>query len=232
MASSQSIHAGHRERLKNRYLKEGLDHFEEVNVLELLLFYCIPKKDTNPLAHRLLEKFGSIKNVFEADYKDLKTVDGMGDHSALFVALMKDISRYYAVKCAETTPMLKTLNDCGNYLKKFFLGRKCENVFLLCLDAKGAVINCCKICQGDLNSANVSVRRVVEIALQEKAVSVILAHNHPGGLSIPSSEDLTTTLRIAQALKLVDVPLADHIIVSDKDFASMVQFGMYKPEMI
>jgi len=230
MTGSQ-MHAGHRERLKNRYLQEGLDSFDEVNVLELLLCFCIPKQDTNPIAHRLLEEFGSIKNVFDANCEDLQRVKGMGKHSSLFISLMKDVSRYYAVKCAQAKKVLSTLNDCGNYLKEFFVGRNCENVFLLSLDARSAVINCRKVSEGDLNSANISIRKVIEIALQDNATSMILAHNHPGGVAMPSSEDLMATIRVAKALSMVDVNLIDHIIISGEDFISLVQSGMYSPDM-
>ena len=229
MADGQMIHTGHRERLKNRYLNEGLDNFEEVNVLEMLLFYCIPKQDTNPIAHRLLEEFGSIKNVFDASCDDLKKVKGMGNHSALFLSLIKDVSRYYAVKSAQTGRVLGTLTECGQYLKEFFVGRNRENVFLLCLDAQCAVINCRKVSEGDLNSANISIRRIVEIALQDKASAAILAHNHPTGLPIPSEEDKIATYRVGSALAAVDVKLVDHIIVSRDDFISMAQSGVFDP---
>lgn len=226
MTAKEIDHSGHRERLKNRYKTEGLDHFDEINVLELLLFYCIPKQDTNPIAHRLLDEFGSLKRVFEADIAALKGVKGMGDHSALFISMMKDISRYYGVKCAQTMPAMKTLNDCGNYMKEYFVGRTTETVFLLCLDAKSAVISCRKVSEGSVNATSVSVRRISEIAVQDKATSVVLGHNHPSGVAIPSTEDIQTTLHIKNALAGLDIQLLDHFIFAGNDFVSLYQSSL------
>ncbi len=231
MPQKEQIHTGHRERLKNRFRQEGLDHFQEVNVLELLLFYCIPKQDTNPLAHRLIDEFGSLKNVLEAEPEELRRVKGMGEHSTLFLSLLRQLSRYYSVQCAQPGRMLATLDACGEYLRQYFLGRKNETVFLLSLDAKCAEISCRMVGEGGVNSANVPIRRVVEMAIREHAQSVVLAHNHPNGLAIPSREDIQTTHRVAKALAAVDIQLADHVVVAGDDFISMVQSGFFRPGM-
>ena len=223
--AKESIHKGHRERLKQRFLEEGLDHFTEIQVLELLLFFAIPVKDTNPLAHSLLDHFGSLSRVLEADVEDLKKVPGIKDHAATLLALVIDLCRYYQVNCAQETDVLTTLDACGKYLVPRFFGRTKESVFLLCLDAKCKVLCCKEIGEGSVNTAAISVRKVVETALAANATTVILAHNHPSGIAVPSNEDVQTTRRIAAALQTVEIHLADHIVVADGDYVSMVQSG-------
>lgn len=224
-----SIHEGHRQRLKDRFLREGLDNFDELYVLELLLYYCIPRKDTNPIAHELLNRFGSLTGVFEATAEELEKVPGISHNAATFLSLVHQTGRYYQVKRAETGDILRTIDQCGSYLVPRFHGREHETVFLLCLDAKCKVLGCKLVGEGSVNSANIPIRRVVEIALNTNATTVILAHNHPSGLALPSDEDIETTLRVAKAMETVEITLADHIVVADNDYVSMVQSGYFRP---
>ena len=227
-----SIHTGHRQRLKERFLKEGLDQFEDLYVLELLLYYCIPQKDTNPIAHALLDHFGSLTAVFAATPEELQKVPGIGKNAATFLTLIPQVGRYYQVKRTEPGRILHTIDQCGNYLTSYFYGRENETVFLLCLDAKCKVLGCKLVGEGSVNSANIPIRRVVEIALNTNATTVILAHNHPSGLAIPSDDDIQTTLRLAKAMDAVEITLADHIVVAEDDFVSMAQSGYYRPGMV
>ena len=220
-----SIHKDHRQRVRERYLKEGLDGFSEVQVLELLLFYVIPRQDTNPIAHRLLKRFGSLYQVLEAPVEELEKVEGIGPNAALLLSLITAVARVYAVNRTEKQKILRTIEDCGEYLKSFFIGRRSEMVYLLCLDAKCKVLGCREIGEGSVNSANVPIRRIVETALGLNATSVVLAHNHPSGIALPSGEDVLTTHRVAAALSTVDIVLVDHIVVADDDYVSMVQSG-------
>lgn len=220
-----SIHDGHRQRLRERFLREGLDNFDELQVLELLLFYCVPRQDTNPIAHALLERFGSLAQVLEADPAELRKVPGIGDNAATFLSLVMSASRYYQVNKASSAVILPTIEQCGKYLLHRFHGRRNETVFLLCLDAKCKVLCCKEIGEGSVNTAAISVRKVVETALAANATTVVLAHNHPSGIAVPSNEDVQTTRRIAAALQTVEIHLADHIVVADGDYVSMVQSG-------
>ena len=225
-----SIHDGHRQRLKNRFLEQGIDSFTQIQAVELLLFYCIPRQDTNELAHRLLERFGSFSQILDADLEDLRSVKGIGENTAIFLKMIPAAARFYQIDKAglEGSPLLTT-ESCGAYLLPYFLGRCNETVFLLCLDAKGKVICCRMVGEGGINSAGVPIRRIVEISLAVMATSVVLAHNHPSGIALPSSEDISTTQRVATALHAVDVILADHLVIADNDFISMVQSGYYRP---
>lgn len=222
---TKSIHKGHRERLKQRFLEEGLDNFTDVQVLELLLFYAIPQKDTNPIAHALLNHFGSLSQVLDADVAELKKVPGISGHSATLLALVTQLARFYQVDCAQRVEVLTSLDACGAYLVPRFFGRSNETVFLLCLDAKCKVICCKEVGEGSVNSASISIRKIVETALSCNATTVVLAHNHPSGVAVPSSEDVQTTRRVAAALSAVEVHLADHIVVAEGDYVSMVQSG-------
>lgn len=226
-----SIHEGHRQRLKDRFRREGLDNFDELYVLELLLFYCIPRKDTNPIAHRLLEQFGSLTAVLEASPEELEKVEGINKSTSTFLSLITQVGRYYQVRRAEPGDILRTSDQCGNYLMPYFFGRDTETVFMLCLDAKCKVICCKKVGEGNVNSANIPIRRVVEMALSANATSVVLAHNHPSGLALPSADDVQTTLRVSAALETVEITLADHIVVCGDDFISMAQSQYFTPNV-
>jgi len=224
----KQLHEGHRERLRKRFLEEGLDAFTEIEVLELLLFYCIPRKNTNEIAHLLLNRFGSFTQVLEASPADLKQVDGMGDISASFISLIPAAARYYGVARVKQEKVLKTLDACGEYLLEYFKGLSKETVYLLCLDAKCKVLGCPWIGEGNVNSASIPIRRVVEMALALNATAVVLAHNHPSGIALPSQEDIATTKKLAMALSGVDIVLADHIVIADGDYTSMTLSGKYR----
>ena len=224
-----SIHIGHRQRLKDRFRAEGLDHFDERHVLELLLFYAIPQRDTAPLARELLDHFGSLSQVLDASAAELEKVNGVGSNVSTLLTLITQISRYYLVQRTSNITILNTTELCGQYLMQHFHGRRNETVFVLCLDAKCKVLCCKEVGEGSVNSANIPIRRIVEIALSVNATTVILAHNHPSGLAIPSHEDILTTKRVAMALDTVEICLADHIVVADDDFVSMAQSGQFRP---
>lgn len=223
--ANESIHKGHRDRLKKRFLEEGLDNFTDIQALELLLFYAVPRQDTNPIAHALLDHFGSLSQALEAPVEELKQVKGISDHAATLLHLVTDISRYYQVDRTMREKILTTIDACGEYLVPYFYGRQVETVFLLCLDAKCKVLCCKEVGEGSVNSAGISTRKIVETALKANASTVVLAHNHPSGIAVPSLEDVQTTRRIAMALQAVEIQLADHIVVADDDYVSMAQSG-------
>lgn len=222
------LHAGHRERLRGRFLSEGLDGFAEHNVLELLLFYAVPQRDTNLLAHKLIEKFGSLAGVLDAPAEELCQVDGVGRNMAVLLTMMPQLFRRYKLSGLSTGQPLNTIEKAGAYLLPRFIGLRNEVVYLLCLDAKCKPLCCRQLFEGTVNIAQINTRKVVETALSMNASSVILAHNHLSGVALPSQEDEMTTLRVAAALDAVGVALADHIIVADDDFVSLAQSGLLK----
>ncbi len=221
---------GHRQRVKDRFLQEGLENFHEIHVLELLLFYCIPRVDTKPLARKLIDHFGSLAQVLEASPAELERMEGVGRNVATFLSLTNQVGRYYQTNRASNITILDTSSKYGAYLVSRFQGLRNEVVYLLCLDARCRVISCNRISEGSVNATSVSPRRVLETALSVNASSVILAHNHTSGVVIPSQEDIATTALIDKALRAVDIPLVDHVVVAGNDFLSLVQSGYYIPE--
>lgn len=224
-----SIHQEHRQRLKKRFREEGLDNFDKRHALELLLFYCIPRIDTAPLAQALIDHFGSFSQVLDATAEELEKVTGVGPNVSTFLTLIPAMARYYSVDKVKQGEIFNSLEKCCKYLVQKLQGRRNETVFILCMDAKCKMICCKEVGEGSVNSASIPVRRIVEIALGVNATTVVLAHNHPSGLALPSGEDIQTTRRIALALDAVDITLADHIVVADDDYVSLVQSGYYRP---
>ena len=227
-----SKHDGHRARMRKRFLEQGLEGFEDHQVLEMLLYYSVPREDTNELAHDLIESFGSFSNVLEAPVTDFMKVKGVGEKTATMLSFVGSTVRYYMVdKKKQDSNILSTLNECVDYLKPYFTGRRNETVYILCLDAKCKVLLCKNLGEGGVNSAAVPMRKIVDVAMASNATSVVLAHNHPGGLAYPSGDDVNTTKQLAATLQAVDVILADHIIFSDEESVSLTQSGYYTPQM-
>ena len=225
-----TIHKDHRHRVKKRFLGEGLDHFREIHALELLLFYAIPQGDVNPLAHRLLEHFGDLHQVLNAPPAQLMQVSGVGEHTAILLGLVKGISQKYLIDHEDKRVRLHTLAECGEYLMNHYMDSWDERVRLLCLDAKRTVLCCRVVSEGSVNTAEVSIRKVVEAALSVNATTVVLAHNHPSGLALPSMEDIVTTRRVAAALDAVGILLEDHVVVAGRDYVSLRESDYYDPE--
>lgn len=219
------IHEGHRERLRTRFLENGLDSFHEINALELLLFYAIPRRDTNVIAHQLLDRFGTLQGVFEASQQELCEVPGIGPQAAALILLVPQLMRKSAVSRTKEITRITRTSDAGRYLLPRLQDEKVEVVLMLCLDSKRNIINCTEMGRGVVNSTETSIRRIVETALKSKAVSVILAHNHPDGLALPSTEDDAVTHQVNQALSLIGIRLLDHIIVAGDDYVSYRDSG-------
>ena len=221
------IHDGHRKRMKSRVASGGLDGLEDYQVLEVLLFYALPRTDTNPIAHALIDRFRSLSGVMDARESELRKVPGVGENAALLLKMIPQLGRRYLVSRTGTEEILSTPEAAGKYILPRFMGEQEEVVYLVCLDAKCRVLSCGEVARGTVNSANVSIRKIVETALSSNASAVILAHNHTSGIAVPSAEDETTTRRIRQALEAVEVQLIDHIVVADDDFVSMSSNGFF-----
>jgi len=223
-----NLHDGHRARLKSRFRTHGLDNFDEHTVLELLLFYALPQRDVNPLAHELLNRFGRLANVFDASEEELRSVPGIGENAATLIMLIPQLSRRYLMSRTSFDDILDSTQKAGNYLLPRFHGERDEVVYVLAMDAKCSVLGCKLLFRGSVNSTHVNVRKIVEYALSAGATNLILAHNHTSGIALPSREDMETTQRVRDALASVDVTLTDHIIVADDDFVSLADNGFFK----
>lgn len=221
-----SVHDGHRERMKSSFKKNGLDSMNDVNALELLLFYAIPRRDTNVIAHALLDHFGSLSRVFSASIRELCAVEGVGENTAVLISMIPQLVRKSMVSDAEKITVIKNSKDAGKYLVPRFAFEQDEVALLVCLDSQKRVIGCFELGRGVVNKVSVDVRKVVELALRYKASSVILSHNHPDSFALPSLADTAMTEQIYRSLRLVGITLADHIIVSGKDYVSYLDSGM------
>ncbi|WP_010250360.1 RadC family protein [Acetivibrio cellulolyticus] len=219
------MHEGHRKRLKMRFLKDGLDSFEPHQVLELLLFYSIPRKDTNELAHELLSKYGSLSGVFEADPKDLSQISGVGESTAFLLSLIPQLSRRYFNDKWGEKPELNSSTKAGQYAVSLFAGRTYEAFYIICLDSQNKVNYSELVHEGTINEAPVYPRLLVEAAIRHKANSVILAHNHPGGSLNPSRADIEATRTICNALESISIKVIDHIIVCGGKYYSFAENG-------
>lgn len=206
-------HVKHRQRLKKRFLIDGLISFEKHNVLELLLFYGIPQKDTNPLAHRLIETFGSFYGVFDASYEDLCRVKGIGPHAAALIKIIPQIAQIYLEDKQQVDRGFYSISKLCEYAKAKYIGVEEEQIIVILLDNANRLLTSQMISTGDLNSARIPIDRLVKLALTYKSHNVVLMHNHPIGVAIPSYGDITATQELKQALNYLNIHLTEHIIV-------------------
>ena len=221
----ENLHEGHRKRMEERFIKSGLDDFAPHNILELLLFYSIPRGDTNPVAHRLIDTFGSLSGVFDATPEELAKVDGVGENSAILISMIPQIARKYLEDKADTANIVGGCSDIGAFLLPKFVGRTNEALMMVSIDNKNKIISCSVVAEGTVDSAKVSRRKIMEEAMKVKATRVILAHNHPCGVAVPSSEDVVMTKEIGRLFAQVGIELVDHIIVANDDYVSMAASG-------
>lgn len=216
-------HKGHRQRVKNRVIKEGIDSFEDHQILELLLFYSIPMKDTNELAHQLINAFGSIAGVFEADPQDLCAKAGVTENTGILLSLIPALARRYQQSKFKEKAILNSTSKAGEYAIPLFTGRLNEVFYVICLDSQNKVNHATLLHEGTINEAPVYPRLIVENALRHQAASIILAHNHPGGSLQPSQADMDVTKKIKQATEAIAITVADHIIVAGESYYSFAE---------
>ena len=219
------IHDGHREKMRQRFMTGGLDAFADHEILELLLYYAIPRRDTNPIAHALMERYGSLPAVLAAPMEDLKRTEGIGESAAVLLHLVPQVCRRARLAQVGEDQVLNSSERAGAYLLECFDGESREVIYQLGLDRKGKRLACKRLGEGSVASADLDVRRLVENAILTGASAVILAHNHPSGVALPSDGDYTATMRVRAALNAIGIELADHIIVADGDFVSMADSG-------
>jgi len=223
-----SVHGGHRQRTKERFRAFGLDAFQDHEALELLLFFALPRKDVNPLAHRLIDRFGSLAGVFDATVEDLLKVEGVGESTSLLIRMIPEMARKYMLSRTSLDNILESSAQINAYLKSLFIGLREEVVYLICLDGKRKVLNCTEVGRGIVNATQITIRKILEAALGVGATMVILAHNHPAGHPFPSVEDVATTRRLIETLGAAGILLIDHVIVTNTACISMKSSREYQ----
>ncbi|HSK69424.1 MAG TPA: DNA repair protein RadC [Candidatus Limnocylindria bacterium] len=219
-------HAGHRARLRERFERAGLDGFAPHEALELLLTYAIPRRDVNPLAHRLLERFGSLSRVLEASPGELRAVEGVGENAAALISVLLPLLRMYRGELAlrardaagEESPLARA--------KALLMGETVERFLMFALDARGRVITHAFVSSGDDAETAVYPRLIARELLRVGAFSCVLAHNHPSGLARPSRADVDMTTALQAALEPLGIRLHDHIVVAGDEAFSFRQGGL------
>ncbi len=221
-----SVHEGHRKRVKNKLLRHGIDCFEAHEALELLLFYAIPQGDVNPLAHELINTFGGLDRVFEADPAELLKVKGVGEHTAVLIKLVMGLIKEYGRQKTQPRLSLASPSDAVDYAVSMFTGETVEKCYLMSFDSKLRLISCDLVSQGSGHGTGIVIKQVAEIAARHRASSVIMVHNHPDGLLVPSAADNEATKKVFRALGAIGIELVDHIIVSQGKALSFTQSGV------
>lgn len=223
-----NLHDGHRQRMKERFLKEGMENMQPHEVLELLLFYVIHRKDTNALAHQLLNTFGSLARVLEAPYEELIAVEGIGREAATFLKMMIPFMKAYQNSGNKETPVLNTYDKCGSYLLKQYFGVTVERMSILCLNSLYELQSFVWLGVGDASSVECSAKAVVTAVTRQPCNAVVLAHNHPSNLLLPSDNDIMVTKQVKYLLQAIGVRLVDHIIIGRDDYVSIASTKMYE----
>lgn len=233
---TKCLHEGHRARMRKRYRSEGFYNFEDHQFLEFLLFYSHPRRDTNDLAHLLLNHFGSFDRVLDAPVEELMKVSGIGEHSAIFLKTLPEAARRYRVSKLGKTANALTIDKAGEFLIEYYMPVETEVVTMILLDNSQRMISLEIVHEGAVNSSEINVRRIVEIALSKGAASIILAHNHPKGDLIPSDTDIATTKHLITTLKTIGLHMKEHLLVANDRFLPINRYIMenaiYEPRYI
>lgn len=225
-ASIENLHADHRKRMKEKFLKYGLKQFSEHEKIELLLYYSIPRADTNPIAHRLLNKFGSIRNMVNANIHQLASIDGIGQNSAMLIKLFYEFMREYNRQVANDFTIIKNQLIAKQYVEQIFKGVPKEEFYVICLSADSRIIDARSMSVGTTHRVDVTIRAVTDYVFKQNCERIIIAHNHPNNTSQPSDNDIRMTCKIFNSCILNDIDILDHIIYSDFGCYSFSESGL------
>lgn len=218
---AENVHDGHRKRLRQRYLTQGLEGFQPHEALELLLFYAIPRRDTNLLAHQLINRFGSLEAVLSAAPQELAQVEGVGESAAVLVSLLKPVTALASRSREKKPPRLENLQSLMDYCRALPFPPGQETFYLICMDAQWRVVHTEALFSGTINMVGVHSRIIVETALRHHACYAAVAHNHSSGAAEPSPADIEMTAKIKASLEAIDIQLYDHIIVAGEQTVSL-----------
>ena len=223
---NKNPHSGHRQRVKNEFLEAGIESFSDVRALEMLLFYAIPRKDTNVLSHQLLSTFGSLQNVFSASISELESA-GLSENAAILIHLVPGLARKAIIEKEEKgLRYFRNSGEIGQYISSCFLGDRDERFIIFFLDASLRLLSRKEVAHGVVNKVNVDIRRIAEMALASKCTSCIIAHNHPDGIPEPSRDDILVTEKIKDSLLLLGIRLNDHFIAAGDQYYSFAEHSM------
>ena len=217
---------GHRQRLREKFLKSGLDGFHDYEIIELLLTLGTPRTDCKQPAKDALKKFGSLKAVLEGNSKDLKEIKGIGDHNVFGLKLTQDVARRYLADRIVDMDYIRSSEDVLDYLRHNLRDKSKEVFMIIYLNGRNQILKMEKLFEGTLNTSAVYPREVVKRALENDASALVLVHNHPSGNSSPSQDDLTITKKLKDAVKTIDIYIHDHLIIAGNDVYSFADHGL------
>lgn len=220
-----TAHDGHRKRMRERFRASGLNGFSEHEVVELILFYGRARGNVNDTAHALIDQFGSLPGVLQASPEQLMTVDGIGEESATLLSLILPLFRRYSDELNRERAKLTGRDPMFDYCRAIMAGYRQEQFYVVCLSADGSIICSRKVTEGTPTAVTAYPRLVLEAALNSNAHSVVLCHNHPGGVAVPSDDDIYTTRYLQQLLEGVGIIVLDHVIVAGNQTYSLAQHG-------
>ena len=221
----QTDHSGHRERLRARFREEGMGGFAPHEALELLLTFAIPRVNTNPIAHRLLDRFGSLDAVLEARPEEIEQVAGIGPSASTLIAMLLPLFRVYQQQKSLPRRKIGTYDELAAYCRSLFLGAGSEQFYLLALDAKLHLLSSRLLSSGNPAEVGVSPRRIVQELIQQNATGAVIAHNHPSGSARPSQEDVNLTQDLYVMLQGMGIRLYDHVIIAGSEDFSFFHAG-------
>lgn len=225
---NKSIHSGHRQRVIKKFIDYGLDSFAEHEVLELILFFSIARSDTNPLAHMLLDKFGNLENVLNADPVDLMEVNGVGNNTAALISLIRSVNEYKNTKLYDKKVIFRNSYGYGTFCVKYFADHINEESIMLSVDTSMRLKAVTCISKGTSSKTAFDPAKMLKAALTFNAPGVIIAHNHPGGEPQPSVSDLSLTRKTYELFDSVGIKLLDHVICNEKYFTSLKERGLFE----
>lgn len=225
-----NIHKGHRERLRASSLHNGMRHYADHELLEMLLYYAVPRIDTNPLAHALLERFGSVRGVLDAGVNELKSVKGVGDTTAHLIRLSAELLSRYLTDEPSRAFRYDTIGKITHYLYPKFVGLDRECLYIALFNNRLNMLACERIAEGVVNCSDVTTRKVAELIIATGASAVLLAHNHPNGLAIPSNADREITETLRTYVDNMEVNFLDHLVFADRKYASIMRenYGFFR----
>ena len=221
----KQIHSGRRGKLRNRFVREGLSSFSESEVLEFALGFCIPRQDTNPASHRLLNKFGTLKNILDATPTILRTVGGIGENAAVFLSFLKHLTTYMTTQNLRRAK-IKSIQDALDYFRPLMETYTAEEFILLCLSKDGTILLMETWTDNETNRVNLNMRQLLEMLMRVNTASAIVAHNHLGSDPTPSNADMFFTRQLVRGCLALDIEPVDHLIFAGPEYYSFTETGI------
>lgn len=224
--STQKNNEGHRQRLRDKFLKNGLDGFLDYEIIELLLTLGTPRSDCKQSARDALKKFRSLKSVLEATPVELKEIKGIGENNVFGLKIAQAVSRRYLADKIINKDFIRSADEVKDYLQHQLRDKTKEVFVAIYLNGRNQIIKMEELFQGTLSTSAVYPREVVKGALENDAAAIVFVHNHPSGNPNPSQDDLSITKKLKDALMSIDVSVHDHIIIAGNDVYSFADHGL------